>query len=466
MRAQAEATQAQLEIVQGQLEALTRHVHGKKSERLPSKLPPPVPAKKPTPEATQEKRRAARELREANLVTETEPIPVAPEACRCPKCGEAELDVVGEGTESSLIDYVQGYFRKKKFLRETKSCRCGQYIVTAAAPDRVGEGTRYAPSFIAHLVVSKCADSGAQYRLEKAFARLGIPMARSTMNDLFHRAADELRPLWIRMRKRIAESTHVDADETSIVQQGRSSKAYVWAFVTDSLTFYTYATNRSGNTPKAILGGSTGSLLCDAFTGYNIVARVGGRERAGCNAHARRKIFESREVDEAAAALELYRQLYEIERTAKEDGVLGTPAHLERRKQQSRPLFAKLLIWARRARKHHGPKTKIGKAVNYLLNHRRALGRFLHDPKLALDNNRAERALRRVALGRKNFLFVGSKRAGQNLAILYSLVTSCEQNQVNPLAYLADVLTRLADYPARKIDDLLPDRWKPPDAPD
>ena len=94
------------------------------------------------------------------------------------------------------------------------------------------------------------------------------------------------------------------------------------------------------------------------------------------------------------------------------------------------------------------------------------MSRFLHDPKLALDNNRAERALRRVALGRRNFLFVGSKRAGQNLAILYSLVTSCEQNQVNPLAYLADVLTRLADYPARKIDDLLPDRWKPPDAPD
>jgi transposase len=238
----------------------------------------------------------------------------------------------------------------------------------------------------------------------------------------------------------------------------------VWTFVTDTLTFYAYATSRSGDTPNRILGTSSGSLLCDAYTGYNHVTRVGSRERAGCNAHARRKIFESRELEEAASALDLYRQIYETEHAAKEEGIAGTAEHLALRKRTSRPLFAKLLVWARTAKKAHAPKTKMGKAVGYLLNNRRALTRFLHDPKLAPDNNAAERALRRVALGRKNFLFVGSKRAGENLAILYSLVATCEQHRVNPLAYLADVLVRLPDHPQRRIDELLPDRWKPPDA--
>jgi transposase len=460
----AEEMQAQLAAMQGQLDALKRQIHGKKSEkRPPSKLPPSVPSPKPSPEETQERRRAAREQRDAQIVVETSTIPVPRDRCVCPSCGATELGVVGEGKESSVIEYVQGHFRKRRYLRETRSCACGQHIVTAPAPDRIGEGTRYAPSFVAHLVVSKCADSAAQYRLEKAFGRLGIPMARSTMNDLVHRAADEARPIWLRMCTRVAASSHVAADETTIAMRGKSTKAYMWTFLTDALTLYVFATGRSGATPQALLGGSHGSLLCDAYTGYNQVSKPGHRTRAGCNAHARRKVFEASEVDEAAAALDLYRQIYEVEREAKERGIVGTAAHLKLRRERSRSLFARLLLWARGAAKGNGPRTKLGKAANYLLNNFRELGRFLRDPKLAPDNNRAEAALRRVALGRKTFLFVGGKRGGENLAILYSLVTSCEQNGKNPLAYLTDVLLRVADHPASKIDELLPDRWQPPD---
>jgi transposase len=136
--------------------------------------------------------------------------------------------------------------------------------------------------------------------------------------------------------------------------------------------------------------------------------------------------------------------IHEVERDAKKRAIVGTDEHLALRRERSRPLFARLLLWARSA--------------NF-----RELGRFLRDPKLAPDNNRAEAALRRVALGRKTFVFAGGKRGGENLAILYSLVTSCEQNGKNPLAYLTDVLLRVADHPASKIDELLPDRWQPPD---
>jgi transposase len=452
---------AKLEAVAAELADLKRQVFGKKSERRkPSKMPAAV-THRPTPEQTAEKRRATKTAREAKLETEIVPVPVPPAQCACPKCGATELRLVGDGKSSVVIEYVPSYFRRRVYQRETRACRCGEYIVTAPAPDRVGEGTRYAPSFVAHLVVSKCADAGAQHRLEKAYARTGVPIARSTMNDLFHRAADELRPLWSRMRVRVRAKSHVAADETSIVMQDRSSKAFVWTFVTDDLLFYEFAISRSGETPVNVLGESTGAIQCDAYSGYNKITKPGRRTRAGCLAHARRKIFECRELPEATEALELIRDLYRIEHDAKKAGFAGSDAHAEMRRTRGRPLYAKLLCWAHRTRAANAPKTKFGKAARYILKNFRELGRYLGDVALAIDNNAAERALRRVALGRKNFLFVGNEQAGQNLAVLYSLVATAEHHGLNPLDYLTDVLTRVGKE--REVDALLPDRWKPPD---
>jgi len=459
----ADDLSAKLDSVQSELEALKRLLHGKKSERRkPSKMPPPVVEPK-TPEQTAKTRTAAQQQRVANMETEITPVAVPPAQCKCPKCGSTDLKVVGKGKSSVVIAYVEAHFRKSVYQRETRACRCGEYIVTAPAPDRVGEGTRYAPSFVAHLVVSKCADSGAQHRLEKAYARTGVPMARSTMNDLFHRAADELRPLWTRMRTRLAKASHVAADETSIVLQGQQSKAYVWTFVTGQMIVYEFASSRSGQTAVRVLGDSTGSLQCDAYTGYNYVTKPGRRTRAGCLAHARRKFYEAREFPEAAEALDLIRELYVVERQAKSAGILGTAQHLALRTANSRTPYAKLLWLGRRIRRAHAPRTKMAKAANYLLANFEELGRFLRDPVLALDNNKAEASLRRVALGRRNFLFVGSEQAGKNLAVLYSLVATCEMHKVNPLAYLTDVLTRIDKHPNSAIDELLPDRWKPPE---
>lgn len=248
-------------------------------------------------------------------------------------------------------------------------------------------------------------------------------------------------------------------------QQDLENRAFFWVFVTPDLVVYRYAANRSGDTPKKVLGESQGRLVVDQHTGYNAVTRPGRRTRAGCLAHARRKIFEQREHPETQEALEIIREIYVVERDVKQAGIAGTAAHLALRRERSRPLFARLLRWGRKHRRRFEPRSGLGRAIGYLLNHRRALGCFLRFASIPPDNNIAEASLRRIALGRANYLFVGNEDAGHNLAGLYTLVASCEKHRVNAIAYLTDVLTRIQTHPASRIDELLPHKWKPPDPP-
>ena len=451
---------AKLDQVQSQLAALMQRTHGKKSEKKPRhKLPPPV-VPVTTPEQTAKKRQETTALWATKVETSVEPIRVPEAQCRCPECGNTALRRVGEGKPSTVYEFVPSYFRKRVYLRETLSCRCG-YIVTANAPERVGEKTRYAPSFVAHLVVSKCSESTPQYRLEKAYRNIGIPMSRSTMCDLFHRAAKELRPLYSAALALVPRAPDVHADETTIRQMDRDKKAYLWDFVTPELIVYKYALTRSGDVPKEVLGDSQGRLVVDQHTGYNAVTKPGGRVRAGCLAHARRKLYEQREHPETKEALELISALYAVEQQAKKAGIVGTEAHLSLRRGQSRALFAKLLRWGHGQKNRFEPRSAMGRAIRYLLNNFRALGQFLRHATIPLDNNVAEAALRRVALGRSNFLFVGPDKNGEDLAVLYTLVASCEKHRLNPIAYLTDVLVRVQKHPAARIEELLPHRYKP-----
>lgn len=460
-KAYAKAQDAKLTELSAQLEALRRRVFGKKSERRKGmKLPPPLP-KKATAEETAKKRADALELRRAKLETEVVPVSVPPDECTCPACGNTELRRVGNGKPSTVYEYVQPHFRKRIYRRETLSCRCG-HIVTAPAPTRVGEKTRYAPSFIAHLIVSKCSESTPQYRLEKFYRNIGIPISRSTMCSLVHRGAAELRPLHKAAIALVPAAPDVHADETSTRQQDLERRSFLWTFVTRELVVYKYAATRSGDTPKAVLKDSTGRLIVDQHTGYNAVTKPGGRVRAGCLAHARRRIFEQSEHSETKEALDLISDIYRVEADAKAAGIVGTDAHLALRRERSRPLFARLLRWARRHRDNFEPRSGMGKAIRYLLRYFRELGRFLRYASIPPDNNLAEASLRRVALGRSNYLFFGHEDAGHNFAVLYTLVASCEKNGVNAIDYLADVLTRVQTHPAHRIEELLPHRWKPP----
>jgi len=281
------------------------------------------------------------------------------------------------------------------------------------------------------------------------------------MTDLLQRVGLEVAPLYQAALEMVREAPDVHADETSMRQQGLKTKAYVWTFTCPELTVYRYATTRSGSVPVEVLGDSEGRLVVDAYTGCNKFTATGRRVRAGCLARARRGLFAQRETPGVEQALDLIAQIYQVERDAKQEGIVGSPAHLELRRMRSRPLMARLLCWARQQRRLHEPRSAMGKAVRYLTKNFRELDCFLRFASIEPDNNKAEGALRRVAKGRSNFLFVGSEKAGHNLAVVYTLVASCEQHHVDPIAYLTDVLIRVQRHPASKVRDLLPHRWKP-----
>ncbi len=455
---------AELETMRAQLEALTRAVFGKKSEKMPS-LAREV-GKKPTRAETTKKRA---ELAAEKKKLPAEPVPhEVPDAERtCPTC---HVEAKPAGTKTSEeYDYVSGYFRRKLHQRETLACTCGEYIVTAPAPPRVYDRCRYSAGFIAHLVVQKCGDSLPIYRIEKQFKRLGIPMSRSTMTELFHRAGQLLAPIAARILALVAASDVVLADETSMPMQSsiRSEKkpkrTYLWTFLAGNFVAYRFSPSRSGATPSAVLGGTTGTLVVDAYTGYNAVTGVDGRTRAGCLAHARRKFFDaSGPHPEAHVALDIIRDVYRVEHEAKERGVARTPEHLAMRQARSKPLLDKLHAWLIEKKDTYLPKGGMGAAIRYALDNWTELTRFLDDVHVPPDNNRSEAALRVAAIGRKNFLFVGHEDAGDNIAALYTLVATCEAHGVNPFEYLRDVLLRVSTQPASEIDALLPHRWTPP----
>lgn len=300
--------------------------------------------------------------------------------------------------------------------------------------------------------------------MAKRYKRAGVPMARSTLCGLFHGAVNSLRPLYEHLMSLIAQSSLVQADETTmkVQQKGKTRRGYLWTFLAGDLIGYRFSPSRSGKTPLDVLGSTTGTLVVDAYTGYNRVTTPEGRTLAGCLAHARRKFFDALETaPEAQVALDLILDIYQVEREATDGGFATTAEHLARRQTESRAAMERLRSWCEEQKPHHLPKGPLGKAIRYALAQWEPLTRFLEDAQIPVDNNASERALRVAALGRKNYLFVGHDEAGQNAAVLYSLVSTCEALGVNPLDYLIRVQT----HPNSAVDELLPHKWHPPDDP-
>ncbi len=454
--------EAKLEEVAAKMAAMERRILGPKSEKLPP-MDREVRKQRPAdPAATRATRRKNAELRATRVVTEDVPHKV-PEAERtCPKCDGADLRPVGDGKVSMVLDYVPGYFQRRQHIRETLACVCGDHIVTAPGPDHSIEGARYGDSFRAFVVTSKCADAIPLYRQAKQMSRLGIPISRSTLTDLLHQAARQLAPLSKRLLELVAAAEVVQADETSLKMQQPNKRGFVWTFLAEKLIAYVFSSSRSGETPSTVLGASTGTLVVDMYTGYNEVTSTGGRTRAACLAHARRRFFDALSyAPEARTALELIRDVYVVEHDAKADGVARTDEHTNLRRARSRPIMDRLHSWLVERKDQYAPKGPMASAVRYALNNWDELTRFLDDARIPPDNNRSESALRVVALGRKNFLYVGHEQAGANIAGLYSLTATCEANGVEPIAYLTDVLGRVGSHPASALDNLLPHKWRP-----
>ena len=227
---------------------------------------------------------------------------------------------------------------------------------------------------------------------------------------------------------------------------------------------YRFSPSRSGETPEQVLNNTTGWLQVDGYTGYNIVCVPEGRTRVGCTSHARRKFFNALETApvDAQTAMDHILGLYEVEYEAARQGILGTAKHLALRRAQLKDRLDAMESWMKERSEHHPPKSPMGKALSYALKMWPSMQALLEDPKLRLDNNMAENALRLIALGRKNFLFVGDNEGGENLATLQTIVSTCVANEVNPEAYIADVLLRLDDTSSSEIDRLLPWNWAKP----
>jgi transposase len=464
-REKAEALAKENSSLRADYEKLKRQLLGPKSEKMPGVEKELRRDKKVDREAALRTRRERRKAK-ADLPKATTLHPVPAAERQCPKCGRTNLRRLGRGRETVVYEYVPAKVIAHHHLRETLSCPCGEYVKTAELPLKWAEKSQYAPSLVAHLIVAKCADSIPLYRLEKDFHRIGLPISRSTMTDLYHRAAELLAPLVARLLALIRAAEIVRADETSkrVLAEGHCRTGFIWTFrarVPEPLIAYVFAPSRSGETPRRILGGSKGELVVDGYTGYNTVISVNGRERVGCHAHLRRYFFEALPTAslEARRALDFILDLYRVEHLARASGIEGTEEHLALRQSKSAPIRDEFKTWIDRMRGQTPPKSPLGEALRYATNQWVHLGRFLADAGIPLDNNESESALRRVALGRKNFLFVGNDVAGEHLAGLYSLVATCEANDVNPLEYLPDVLERINTHPASKIDDLLPHRW-------
>ena len=462
LEAKLEETSAKLDAVVAKMAAMERRILGPKSEKLPP-MEREVRKQRPVdPAAIQATRRKNAELRATRVVTEEVPHKVADTERTCPKCAGTKLRPVGAGKVSTVLDYVPGYFRRRQHIRETLACACGEHIVTAPGPDHSVEGARYGDSFRAFVVTSKCADAIPLYRQAKQMSRLGIPISRSTLADLLHQAAAQLAPLSKRLLELVAGSEVVQADETSLKMQQPNKRGFVWTFLSEKLIAYVFSSSRSGETPSTVLGASAGTLVVDMYTGYNKVTSTGGRTRAACLAHARRRFFDALPyAPEARTALEMIRDVYVVEHDAKADGIARTAAHTGLRRGRARPIMDRLHGWLVERKDQYAPKSPMASAVRYALNNWDELTRFLDDARIPPDNNRSESALRIVALGRKNFLFVGNEEAGANIAGLYSLTATCEANGVEPIAYLTDVLGRVGSHPAAALDDLLPHKWRP-----
>lgn len=456
------ALTTRLDQIEHKMALANKQLLGPKRERMPT---PEEEAKKREPDKPRggyvnpKKRKENAEALES-LPTTIVPHPIAAEDRRCSSCGE-EIRPIGTGDRSVEFEWVPGRIERRVHVVEVGRCPCKQHYARGPAPRRVQEGCTFGPGLLAKLALDKCADSTPIYRVEKQMRRCGVPIARSTLNDNVLLAGDVAAPLIDVALEELRIDPHLQADETSVRLQRRRERAFVWTFISKLYTVYIFSPSRSGDTPKALLEDTTGTLTVDGYTGYNNVTDVNGRDRTGCWSHARRYLFDALpSAPEAREGLNIILVLFMIEREAQQGGIVGTSKHLRLRKARSRPVLKRLDEWRERMTPLFEPKSAMGEALRYMKNQWTRLTAFVRDPLIPLHNNASEAALRIIALFRKNSLFFGNEKAARRLMVLYSLIAMCERHDVNPEAYLTDVLLRIQDQPKSRLAELLPHHWK------
>ncbi len=406
-----------------------------------------------------------------HLPREVVVLPLSAEERACPECG-GERAVIGYET-SERLDYVPASLKVVETRREKCACaKCRGQLATASAPAQVIEQGIPLPGLLAHVLAAKFAYHLPLYRIEQAFAHQGVPIARATLCDWVLGCGAALKPLAERMMALLKRQAVIFSDDTTVQAQspGKTRETRFWVYTGHSppIVVYDHTETRAGKHPKARLEGYAGYLQADAYAGYDQVFADGAIIEVACWAHARRKFFEIAKQAEngkrisAHDALDFIGGLYAIEHEAKDLG-LDAEGIQKLRQEKAVPVLCQFKGWLEERLRGLAPKTPTAKAIGYALKNWRALERYTEDGRLEIDNNRAERAIRPLAIGRKNWIFLGSSKGGQAAATVFSLVQTCKELGLNPEAYLKDVLTRLPSTKQKDIDDLLPHNWKPAD---
>ena len=394
-----------------------------------------------------------------------------PEQTQC-GCG-CHLERIGEDV-SEKLDYTPGVFTVERHIRGKWVCRSCETLMQAAVPPHIIDKGIPTAGLLAQVLIGKYIDHLPLYRQEAIFGRAGLALPRSTLAQWVGACGVKLQPLIDAMKALLLTRAVLHADETPVPMLkpglGHTHRAYLWSYSSseyDELqaVIYDFTEGRSGHYAREFLTGWSGKLVCDDFSGYKALFKSArGVTEVGCMAHARRKFDElhkNKRSDVAAEALRRIAELYEVEHLAREKN-LDAVARRLLRQQRSKPLAESLRQWLVRQRREVEAGTATAKAINYSTGRWAALTRYIDDGDLPIDNNHIENRIRPVALGRSNWMFAGSLRAGQRAANVMTLVQSAKLNGHDPYLYLKDVMERLPTQPASRLEELLPHCWRLP----
>lgn len=491
MAAVIEADQTQLSEAQSEVEKLRAIVHqlqraqfGRRSEKLdPDQLQLAIEdldgdiaraeESSPTPPEPKAKEPPAKTPRALPEHLPRQDVVLDNTNGACPCCGEA-LHKIGEST-SEMLDWVPAKLRVIRIRRPKYACRACGKAHQMAAPDRAIAKGMATPGLLAHVLVAKYCDHLPLYRQAQIFARHGVEMERSTLANWVGGACWWLEALHERLAAHVFASDKLFADDTPIPVldpgRGRTKTGRLWVYARDDRPWggpappaavYFYSPDRKGERPQAHLDKFKGVLQVDGYAGFERLTQSGHVILAACWAHARRKFFDVQEATGSPIATEALRRIAEL--YAIEERIRGGSADARKiaRQVQTRPLVDALKSWFEVQLGRIPGRSKLAEAIRYSLSRWTALTRFLDDGRIELDTNPVERAIRPVALGRKNHLFAGSDGGGERWAVVCSLIETAKLNAVEPFAYLADVLQRMVDgHPKRRLDELLPWNWTP-----